>query len=91
MGTREVGLNTPAAERSGDALLNRSSRAFPGLNVESMAIADSTGCDYARQVEPFCGGGIRLNKFTRCMGNHGTPDLKPRSPIPVTTVFTGWV
>jgi len=24
-----------------------------------------------------CGGGIQVgNKFTRCMGNHGTPDLR---------------
>jgi penicillin-binding protein 2 len=42
--------------------------AIAGLQQGAISIDDS---------KLLCGGGITIgNKFTRCMGNHGTPDLK---------------
>ena len=35
-----------------------------------------------------CGGGIQVgNKFTRCMGNHGSPELHTAIRIPVTAIL----
>lgn len=62
-------------------LLNRAvqSRYPPGSTWKiPMAIAglqqNAITLDHSRLV---CGGGITIgNKFTRCMGNHGSPDIK---------------
>jgi penicillin-binding protein 2 len=62
-------------------LLNRAiqSRYMPGSTWKiPMAVAGlqqgAITLDHSNLV---CGGGIMIgNKFTRCMGNHGTPDLK---------------
>src|SRR5678810_1317574 len=37
----------------------------------------SAASDVYKRQNLVCGGGIQVgNKFTRCMGNHGTPDIK---------------
>jgi penicillin-binding protein 2 len=62
-------------------LINRAvqSRYMPGSTWKvPMAVAGlkqgAITLDHSNLV---CGGGIQVgNKFTRCMGNHGTPDLK---------------
>ena len=62
-------------------LINRAiqSRYMPGSTWKvPMAVAGlqqgAITLDHSNLV---CGGGIMIgNKFTRCMGNHGTPDLK---------------
>jgi penicillin-binding protein 2 len=62
-------------------LLNRAvqSRYPPGSTWKiPMAIAGlQQGAITIDESKLLCGGGITIgNKFTRCMGNHGTPDLK---------------
>jgi penicillin-binding protein 2 len=62
-------------------LLNRAvqSRYMPGSTWKiPMAIAGlQQGAITIDHSNIMCGGGITIgNKFTRCMGNHGTPDLR---------------
>jgi penicillin-binding protein 2 len=62
-------------------LLNRAiqSRYMPGSTWKiPMAVAGlQQGAITLEHSNLVCGGGIMIgNKFTRCMGNHGTPDLK---------------
>jgi penicillin-binding protein 2 len=62
-------------------LINRAvqSRYPPGSTWKvPMAIAGlQQGAITLEHSNLACGGGIQIgNKFTRCMGNHGTPDLK---------------
>jgi penicillin-binding protein 2 len=62
-------------------LLNRAiqSRYPPGSTWKiPMAVAGlSQGAITVDHSNILCGGGITIgNKFTRCMGNHGTPDIK---------------
>jgi penicillin-binding protein 2 len=62
-------------------LLNRAiqSRYPPGSTWKiPMAIAGlKQGAITLEHSNLVCGGGIQVgNKFTRCMGNHGTPDIK---------------
>jgi penicillin-binding protein 2 len=62
-------------------LLNRAvqSRYMPGSTWKiPMAVAGlQQGAISIDDSKILCGGGITVgNKFTRCMGNHGTPDLK---------------
>jgi penicillin-binding protein 2 len=62
-------------------LLNRAiqSRYMPGSTWKiPMAVAGlQQGAITISHSSLLCGGGITIgNKFTRCMGNHGTPDLK---------------
>ncbi|HKZ79120.1 MAG TPA: penicillin-binding protein 2 [Pyrinomonadaceae bacterium] len=62
-------------------LLNRAvqSRYMPGSTWKiPMAVAGlQQGAITVDHSNLVCGGGITIgNKFTRCMGNHGTPDIK---------------
>lgn len=62
-------------------LINRAvqSRYMPGSTWKiPMAVAGLTqGAITIAQSNILCGGGITIgNKFTRCMGNHGSPDVK---------------
>ncbi len=62
-------------------LLNRAiqSRYMPGSTWKiGMAVAGlQQGAITVDHSNLACGGGITIgNKFTRCMGNHGTPDLR---------------
>ncbi len=62
-------------------LINRAvqSRYMPGSTWKiPMAVAGLTqGAITIAQSNIVCGGGITIgNKFTRCMGNHGSPDIK---------------
>jgi penicillin-binding protein 2 len=62
-------------------LINRAiqSRYMPGSTWKvPMAVAGlQQGAITIDRSNLVCGGGIQVgNKFTRCMGNHGTPDLK---------------
>jgi penicillin-binding protein 2 len=62
-------------------LLNRAiqSRYMPGSTWKiPMAVAGlQQGAITTDHSDLVCGGGITIgNKFTRCMGNHGTPDLR---------------
>src|SRR5690349_13567644 len=62
-------------------LLNRAiqSRYTPGSNWKiPMSVAGlQQGAITLEHSNLVCGGGIQVgNKFTRCMGNHGTPDIK---------------
>lgn len=62
-------------------LINRAvqSRYMPGSTWKiPMAVAGLTqGAITISQSNILCGGGITIgNKFTRCMGNHGAPDIK---------------
>lgn len=62
-------------------LMNRAvqSRYMPGSTWKiPMAIAGlQQGAITIAHSNVACGGGITIgNKFTRCMGNHGTPDIK---------------
>lgn len=62
-------------------LINRAvqSRYMPGSTWKiPMAIAGLTqGAITVDESNILCGGGITIgNKFTRCMGNHGVPDIK---------------
>jgi penicillin-binding protein 2 len=62
-------------------LLNRAvqSRYPPGSTWKiPMAVAGlKQGAITLQHSNLVCGGGIQVgNKFTRCMGNHGTPDIK---------------
>ena len=62
-------------------LLNRAiqSRYMPGSTWKvPMAVAGlQQGAITIDHSNLLCGGGITIgNKFTRCMGNHGTPDLR---------------
>ena len=64
-------------------LLNRAiqSRYPPGSTWKiPMAIAGlKQGAITLEHSNLVCGGGIQVgNKFTRCMGNHGSPDIKDR-------------
>jgi penicillin-binding protein 2 len=82
IGTKEGRAEYAALLNDPDTpLLNRAvqSRYPPGSTWKvPMAIAGlqqgAITLDHSNLV---CGGGIQIgNKFTRCMGNHGTPDLK---------------
>jgi penicillin-binding protein 2 len=69
-------LNDPATP-----LLNRAiqSRYPPGSTWKiPMSVAGlQQGAITLEHSNLVCGGGIQVgNKFTRCMGNHGTPDIK---------------
>jgi penicillin-binding protein 2 len=62
-------------------LLNRAiqSRYMPGSTWKiPMAVAGlQQGAITIQHSNLLCGGGITIgNKFTRCMGNHGTPDIR---------------
>jgi len=62
-------------------LINRAiqSRYMPGSTWKiPMAVAGlQQGAISIDKSNLVCGGGIQIgNKFTRCMGNHGTPDLR---------------
>ena len=36
-----------------------------------------------------CGGAVPWKQFTRCMGNHGSPDIREAIEDPATAIITG--
>lgn len=82
IGTREGRLEYAALLADPETpLLNRAvqSRYPPGSTWKiPMAIAGlQQGAITLEDSNIMCGGGITIgNKFTRCMGNHGSPDIK---------------